>query len=562
MVHKQQPNGDSVTEPDSASPSESADLMTAQSAPEVPAETDEALLASTQPEDDSPPTTMVGPDPQAATQPEPENTPASSIKAQTHSKSKKQLTKKPRPEFGKLQPRWLKLTGFIAGSLALVALLLGGVLSQNFKGKTMPNVYVAGVNSGSKTTAEVKNNLNKQLKNFKVTIVAKDKTLQPQLAEIGYSIDVNKTTEQTMQAKRRQGIWQRLAFWQRTNVPASLTLNKDLLHQYIDANTQELSQPPQDAQLQFDVKNGTFVLTTEAAGKGPDFTDLEKSLQATTASLKPQTITAKIAERQPTISKTKLEALLAPANQLVAHRVVLTGLGRSYVATKADIASWITPTPQSDGSIKLVVDPAKVQSYVDTIGKRISSAPQDKKVLKDETTGSEITLQVGQDGTELAGRTALATAITTALSSGQDVTQVMNIQTASYKTVNMNAYDKWIEVDLSEQRTTAYERAAPVKNFVVATGMRGHETVIGEFEIWYKNRRQTMQGGSKADGSYYSIPNVEWVSYFYKDYALHGAWWREKFGAPASHGCVNMSNSDAQWVYEWAPIGTKVIVHS
>ena len=137
----------------------------------------------------------------------------------------------------------------------------------------------------------------------------------------------------------------------------------------------------------------------------------------------------------------------------------------------------------------------------------------------------------------------------------------MNIKTAEFKTVNLSAYDKWIEVDLSEQRTTAYEKATPIKNFLIASGMRGHETVTGEFAIWLKVRSQTMQGGSKADGSYYNLPNVEWVSYFYQDYALHGAYWRKVFGVPGSHGCVNMTNDDAQWLYNWAPLGTKVIVH-
>ena len=126
----------------------------------------------------------------------------------------------------------------------------------------------------------------------------------------------------------------------------------------------------------------------------------------------------------------------------------------------------------------------------------------------------------------------------------------------------MSSYDKWIEIDLSEQRTTAYEKATPIKNYLIASGMKGHETVQGEFAIWHKTKSQTMSGGSKADGSYYNIDNVQWVSYFFEDYALHGAWWRKQFGYPASHGCINMTNADAQWIFEWAPMGTKVIVHA
>ncbi|MBN1262342.1 MAG: L,D-transpeptidase family protein [Anaerolineae bacterium] len=28
-----------------------------------------------------------------------------------------------------------------------------------------------------------------------------------------------------------------------------------------------------------------------------------------------------------------------------------------------------------------------------------------------------------------------------------------------------------------------------------------------------------------------------------------------------SHGCVNMRTPDAQWLFNWAPMGTKVVAH-
>ncbi|MCB0137619.1 MAG: L,D-transpeptidase, partial [Caldilineaceae bacterium] len=43
-----------------------------------------------------------------------------------------------------------------------------------------------------------------------------------------------------------------------------------------------------------------------------------------------------------------------------------------------------------------------------------------------------------------------------------------------------------------------------------------------------------------------------WVQYFYEDYGFHGTYWHSNFGQPMSHGCVNMTNADAKWLYEWA----------
>jgi hypothetical protein len=42
------------------------------------------------------------------------------------------------------------------------------------------------------------------------------------------------------------------------------------------------------------------------------------------------------------------------------------------------------------------------------------------------------------------------------------------------------------------------------------------------------------------------------VQYFYEDYGFHGTYWHNNFGHPMSHGCVNMTNADAKWLFDWA----------
>lgn len=491
-----------------------------------------------------------------------EHTPERSVKAKTHTRKQKRSDRSHDGLKQLKQKRWPKIAGLVAGVVALIALVLSGVLSQYFKDKTLPNVKVASIASSVKTRAELKGQLEQQLEDFSLKLQTGEKTLEPKAQEIGLKVDIDQTIDRALQAKRQRGLLAKLAFWKSEDVPAVVTINDTLLGQYLETHLPELSKAPQDAQLQFNSDSSNFAITEQADGQGADAKKLKLQIQNTASQLQTATLTVATAAKAPTITKAKLEPLLADANTLVSRRVTLAGLGYNYQARPSDIASWVTPTPQEDGNIKLIIDVAKIQSYVDGIGKKISQAPVDKKVLKDETTGAEVVLQSGRDGTELADKNVLADAIAQSLKAKQDSAQTMNIKVAAYQTVNMKAYDKWIEVDLSEQRTTAYEKATPIKNFLIASGMRGHETPVGEYAIWLRVRSQTMQGGSKADGSYYNIPNVEWVSYFYQDYALHGAWWREKFGAPASHGCVNMTNADAQWIFEWAPVGTKVIVHA
>ena len=70
-----------------------------------------------------------------------------------------------------------------------------------------------------------------------------------------------------------------------------------------------------------------------------------------------------------------------------------------------------------------------------------------------------------------------------------------------------------------------------------------------------------MQGAFAADRSdYYYLEDVPWILYFDKSRALHGAYWHNGYGYPRSHGCVNLSPADAQWLYNWAEVGTYVHV--
>lgn len=109
---------------------------------------------------------------------------------------------------------------------------------------------------------------------------------------------------------------------------------------------------------------------------------------------------------------------------------------------------------------------------------------------------------------------------------------------------------RWIRVDLSEQIIVAYEGDRPIRAFVVSSGLDRTPTVTGEFRIKTKVKAQTMSGGVGA--YYYSLPNVKWVQYFYRDYSFHGTYWHNDFGKQKSHGCLNMTNVDAKWLFDWA----------
>lgn len=125
--------------------------------------------------------------------------------------------------------------------------------------------------------------------------------------------------------------------------------------------------------------------------------------------------------------------------------------------------------------------------------------------------------------------------------------------------------ERHIYVDLTSQTLTAYQGSVLFLEAPVSTG-KWHPTPTGDFTIWEKIRATRMAGGEGAD--YYNLPNVPYVMFFSgpnasagSGFSLHGAYWHDNFGHPMSHGCVNMRTVDAEKLYGWADVGTKITIY-
>ena len=128
----------------------------------------------------------------------------------------------------------------------------------------------------------------------------------------------------------------------------------------------------------------------------------------------------------------------------------------------------------------------------------------------------------------------------------------------AYQVLGETSEPKRIEVDLANQRLYAYEGDRRVFDFLISSGKWG-KTPTGDFRIWTKLRYTKMEGGSKVLRTYYYLPNVPFVMYFYNDeipkwrgFGLHGTYWHSNFGHPMSHGCINMRTEEAGQLYYWA----------
>jgi lipoprotein-anchoring transpeptidase ErfK/SrfK len=110
--------------------------------------------------------------------------------------------------------------------------------------------------------------------------------------------------------------------------------------------------------------------------------------------------------------------------------------------------------------------------------------------------------------------------------------------------------EKWIDVNLFEQTLAAYEGDRMMYATLVSTGLPQWATEEGLFRMWTKVKMARMSGRNGYP-DYYYLEDVPWAMYFNKSFALHTAYWHDRFGFPHSHGCVNLAPKDAKWLFEW-----------
>ena len=130
------------------------------------------------------------------------------------------------------------------------------------------------------------------------------------------------------------------------------------------------------------------------------------------------------------------------------------------------------------------------------------------------------------------------------------------------------ADEHWLDVDTKTQTLIAYIGARPVYATMVSTG-RGkpgtdQATPVGLHRLWIKLRRSDMDNLEDVETqSPYAVEAVPYVMFFDRGYGIHGTYWHDRFGTPKSHGCVNVSVSDARWLFKFTsphlPVGWSAV---
>lgn len=450
----------------------------------------------------------------------------------------------------------------LVGSLGLVIVILG-MLSAFLDERSFVQIQIPGI-APSRNLADqsLAAQIDQAVKQYQLKVRDENgtETAYP-LSSVGITVDNQLTIAQAQASQMSGGYLGRLQWWRKVSVPLYLKTDDQTLDSFAQSLSKQL-EPVKNAELSID--KDVVQLKPGTNGKAYGLINPKQTILSAVASLQTTPLELKLQITEPALTTTRLKPLQQKLETVITQNVSFGINGKTVTAKPADIGTWIELSPvEADKTVDITVNSGKVLEYINAIAKPFVQPPRSQVVMT-QADGSQAILAQGQNGVDVENKEDIAKDVASKLLDAKGIHTDMPIKFASFKTISAAAYDKLIVVDTTSKRLYAYEQSNLMRTFLISAGAPGTPTPLGQYKIYTKVRQQDMRG-LNTDGSRYFQPDVEWINYFYQDYAIHGNYWRPTsyFGnVNSSHGCVGIVNADAEWLYNWAPVGTTVIVHN
>ena len=475
-----------------------------------------------------------------------------------------------------MKKRTLALVWAGGGGLVLLIVVTVGaaVFYAHYHDRGLPRTTVAGQSITGQTRDEVAASLRERAADVAVTWTADGAEHTATLNDLGLTVDVDATVDRAFE---RNSSWsgQLGVLFSGRDVEAVVTSDGTTLDAVAAQIATDAGLAGSDASVALAEDGTTFQVAPAVAGKAVDPDTFQEVARAAAASLAGRSTTITFVDAAPAVTDDTAQQVADAANALVAVPVVVSDGKTDHSPEPALQASWVTIPPAKGGLGTPALNLDQVTAWVQGLADEARLDPVNgKRYVDPQGTVLSVTKQA-KDGREVTNVEQVTQAITDQVASGQGYTGAFEFTpvTATWESKQVSsaadvlAYfpsdgEKWIDVNLANHTVTVYEGTTVVMGpYSMVDGKPEMPTVTGTYTIYKKYESKTMRG-FEADGvTPYVTENVPWAMYFHGGYALHGAYWRSTFGYSASHGCINLPVSTAKQIYNWAPIGTVVVVH-
>lgn len=455
-------------------------------------------------------------------------------------------------EIHKLTKRENKILLSIFFAIGLIWLFSSVFLSKTMVGTTK----ISSISSKQQLAKTFDN----QAQDYQLSIsYPNGKTKKYKLDSIGITLNTDASVRSTQ--KQQRNILKRLMWWKPIPAQYEFKEKPNALRDFITREVDVSVQPSKDATLT--IENGEIKLSDSVSGIRYSMTDPEKVIGAAIRSLNTDTLKLQKLTEDPALSVELLKPYKDSLEKTLKQSISFVIGDKTVTPTPAQIATWLDINPNAkEKKLDITVNSGKVVEYINKIAYS-AIRPARSEVIVKKADGSEQVIVNGVRGLDVVNKSDVATTISKTLLENKGINVSLPVSYQPYKTISTGFYEKWIEADITNKRLYAHEFTETVNTILISAGAPATPTVTGQYAIGAKYASQDMRGNN-VDGSTYFQPRVPWVSYFYGGYAIHGNYWRplSYFGnINSSHGCIGMTTANAEWIYNWAPKGTPVIIY-
>lgn len=474
-------------------------------------------------------------------------------------KAEKAEEKKEKPPMGK-KP-WI-IAGSIVGGLLVIYLGVSAFFISHF----YINTEINGKDFSGRSASAVEEYLKEQVQDYELTVIEQNNE-QDTISGSEISLTYKESSEIEDALKGQNPLLWPAGFFSRNSEKVTINVDYDEAAlqekiQNIKAVTQEQTQPV-SAYPKFD--GNSFVVEPEVYGTAVDIDMLAEKIKQYISEFESELnmmdegcyVLPKYTSDSP-----EVQAACDTMNQYCKASITYP-MTENVVVDKNLISTWLT----YDENMQVTFNEDAVREWMRNFGATYDTVGATRTITS--PNGKTVEVSGGTYGWSIDEETEAQNLINS-IKNGEVATR----EPAYAQTAASHSAQDWgttfIEVDLSAQHMWYIVDGSVAFQADVVTGLPTPDraTPSGVYSILYTERNATLVGEKDpATGEpIYRTPVSYWMPFTWQGHGFHDATWQPGFGGSlyqslGSHGCVNMSYSDAGTLFGMISAGTPVVLH-
>lgn len=473
----------------------------------------------------------------------------------------------------KKRRRALKAFGITLGVLVvvvLVAYIAGAVV---FMGRMLPNTVIGEYDISMKADQEVRDLIDGNLANYQLDVIGDGFAYRTDGRGIGLEADssgIVSRIHEDLDAWR----WPLLIIEQRHDETGFMEVSfkpsvyeQDLTDAVNKFN--ESATPPVNATIAYDEKADKFVVKPEEQGTQLDAKAVLAAMSAAIGELDPKVQLTDEELVKPAVyaDDEKLVEAAELASGMVSASITLNMAGQPAGEVNGDtLSAFITVNE----NFEVVFKEDEMNAWVDSLAAGFNTVGTERTFTRAD--GKQVVVPAGGIYGWEIDTEALKNAVLEGVKAGAKTqVEIPCLETAAvYNGVGQRDWgNRFIDVDLSEQHVRFYgEDGAIIWETDCISGSPDgtHDTGVGTWRVNNKESPSKLIGYENGKKIYETTVKY-WMPFESNSIGFHDATWQPAFGGTmyadgyGSHGCVNISYSAAETLYDIIQIGDAVVVH-